>query len=255
MSLAQRPCAAVTTALTRLPLAATPRQDVPASMKAETPPANPNHRLCRSLYCRATLPLVLRILSSADVGNSTAVARHRARYSQLSSIADANADRPTQLGHSAAPAPDAQPFRHSDALRACMKRPKPARNSSITLAGSKTGRWRWAMGTALALAAAALLLWGAGPLALASPGLTSGQAARGLLQAAWTDAASSSGRRLNAAGKPPLTPSKTRIADHEVYFESPPNPRGLLFILHKCGRSASDHWPRSAACPDCLGGC
>lgn len=58
---------------------------------------------------------------------------------------------------------------------------------------------------------------------------------------------------VNAAGKPVLTPSRVKIAGHDIYFESPPRPSGLLIIMHKCGRSGSDHWPRSKSCLECEG--
>jgi hypothetical protein len=57
----------------------------------------------------------------------------------------------------------------------------------------------------------------------------------------------------NAAGKLLLTPSKMRVKGHDLFYEVPVNAIGLLLILHKCGRSGSDHWPRSPACKDCLG--
>ncbi|PRW21108.1 multidrug resistance-associated 1 isoform X3 [Chlorella sorokiniana] len=40
---------------------------------------------------------------------------------------------------------------------------------------------------------------------------------------------------------------------HDLLYEAPQGARGLVLLLHKCGRSATDFWPRSPACPDCLG--
>jgi hypothetical protein len=57
----------------------------------------------------------------------------------------------------------------------------------------------------------------------------------------------------NAAGKLLLTPSKMQVKGHDLFYEAPVNAIGLLLILHKCGRSGSDHWPGSPACKDCLG--
>ncbi len=58
---------------------------------------------------------------------------------------------------------------------------------------------------------------------------------------------------LNAAGRPLLTPQRTVWQGHDLLYEAPQGARGLVLLLHKCGRSATDFWPRSAACPDCLG--
>lgn len=58
---------------------------------------------------------------------------------------------------------------------------------------------------------------------------------------------------LNAAGQPLLTPTRTVWQGHDLLYEEPQGARGLVLLLHKCGRSATDFWPRSAACPDCLG--
>ena len=48
-------------------------------------------------------------------------------------------------------------------------------------------------------------------------------------------------------------PQAITISGHEALFEVPQRPRHMLILLHKCGRSAGDHWPRSQACPDCAG--
>lgn len=51
-------------------------------------------------------------------------------------------------------------------------------------------------------------------------------------------------------------PVKTSIAGHDVYFQLPPGgkpPRGLVLLLHKCGRSGSDFWPKSPGCLECEG--
>lgn len=60
-------------------------------------------------------------------------------------------------------------------------------------------------------------------------------------------------QQLNAAGKQLLTPTRIPWKGHDLYFESPLAARGLVLILHKCGRSGSDYWPRSAACAECTG--
>lgn len=40
----------------------------------------------------------------------------------------------------------------------------------------------------------------------------------------------------------------------EFVFQAPPNPKGVLFILHGCSHSATDAWPRSEThCPSCRG--
>ncbi|PSC71787.1 DNA polymerase kappa [Micractinium conductrix] len=91
--------------------------------------------------------------------------------------------------------------------------------------------------------------------------LSSASAASQLEEAAEEAAATlgragAAGRRhaaLNAAGKPLLTPMAITISGHEALFEVPQRPRHMLILLHKCGRSAGDHWPRSQACPDCAG--
>lgn len=57
----------------------------------------------------------------------------------------------------------------------------------------------------------------------------------------------------NAAGQPLLTPTRTTWEGHDLLYEAPQGARGLVLLLHKCGRSATDFWPRSTACPDCQG--
>lgn len=112
---------------------------------------------------------------------------------------------------------------------------------------------------AVAAAVAALLLFAVAALPTQDPGASVGpvQAVRELLGAGASGseaAAAAAAARRNAAGLPLLTPTKTQLSTgHELFYESPPRPVGLLLILHKCGRSGSDHWPRSQPCPDCLG--
>lgn len=67
------------------------------------------------------------------------------------------------------------------------------------------------------------------------------------------NAAAAAASALNAAGQPLLTPTRILWQGHDLLYEAPQGARGLVLLLHKCGRSATDFWPRSPACPDCLG--
>lgn len=48
-------------------------------------------------------------------------------------------------------------------------------------------------------------------------------------------------RRLAAA--PPLTPTSTQVQEHDVLYQVPQNPVGLVVLLHKCGRNAGGQRP------------
>lgn len=120
----------------------------------------------------------------------------------------------------------------------------PVQASTISAAGARRSRLRAVTAAAGLLAAVLLLLTLAcsQQLVIAISGISS--AAVGSISAAGA-----------AAGQLPLVPKRIQLSQHELLYQLPANspPKGLVLVLHKCGRSASDHWPRSAACPDCLG--
>ena len=63
------------------------------------------------------------------------------------------------------------------------------------------------------------------------------------------------GRRLAAPVPGRLLPTLTKFADHDLYYLKPDSPRGLVIILHKCGRTATDYfpWSREEVCHNCMG--
>lgn len=121
-------------------------------------------------------------------------------------------------------------------------------------AAAASGAPAWRRHPLLKMAAAACLL--ALVLALATHSTLAVGRSRATVPRARLRAAAAAGASavVNAAGQPLLTPTKLDFQAHELYLEAPAGtPRGLVLLLHKCGRSASDFWPRSAACPKCSG--
>ena len=50
-----------------------------------------------------------------------------------------------------------------------------------------------------------------------------------------------------------LTPKRSHNDSGSWYWEVPQDPKAVLLMLHGCGESAYDLWPRSDACPECRG--